>query len=83
MGDERDTAQVHPYQFTTSMADLAKDKGAKIVYGRCTGIDSKTDVKKVLYTDKETGEEKSARSNRRGRDCWSMDERCPKRSANR
>ena len=58
MGDERDTAQVHPYQFTTSMADLAMDKGAKIVYGRCTGIDSRTDVKKVLYTEKETGEEK-------------------------
>ena len=31
MGDPETTAQVHPYHFTTSMAALAKEKGARIV----------------------------------------------------
>ncbi|KAI9832528.1 MAG: hypothetical protein M1819_004317 [Sarea resinae] len=31
MGDPDTTAQVHPYQFTTSMAALAAEKGAKIL----------------------------------------------------
>lgn len=48
MGSERDTAQVHPYQFTTSMADLAVEKGAKVVIGQCTRIDSK--ARKVEYS---------------------------------
>jgi glycine/D-amino acid oxidase-like deaminating enzyme len=48
MGSERDTAQVHPYQFTTSMADLATEKGARIIIGKCTSID--TNNKKVEYT---------------------------------
>ncbi|EXJ62478.1 hypothetical protein A1O7_02915 [Cladophialophora yegresii CBS 114405] len=33
MGSPRDTAQVHPYQFTTSMAALAEERGARIVVG--------------------------------------------------
>jgi len=32
------TAQVHPYQFTTSMMDLAKDRGVKLVIGKATSI---------------------------------------------
>lgn len=48
MGSERDTAQVHPYQFTTSMADLAKEKGANVIIGKCTSIDTKS--KKIEYT---------------------------------
>jgi glycine/D-amino acid oxidase-like deaminating enzyme len=38
MGDPTTTAQVHPYQFTTSMAKLAEEKGVKIVYGMATQI---------------------------------------------
>ncbi|KXT01557.1 hypothetical protein AC578_6346 [Pseudocercospora eumusae] len=33
MGDPTTTAQVHPLQFTTSMAELAKEKGADIKVG--------------------------------------------------
>ncbi|KIW70842.1 hypothetical protein PV04_03079 [Phialophora macrospora] len=33
MGSPQDTAQVHPYQFTTSMAALAEEKGARIIVG--------------------------------------------------
>lgn len=32
------TAQVHPYLFTTSMLDLAKEKGATLVQGQATSI---------------------------------------------
>ncbi|PIL28780.1 hypothetical protein GSI_08824 [Ganoderma sinense ZZ0214-1] len=32
------TAQVHPYLFTTSMMDLAKEKGVKFVSGKATAI---------------------------------------------
>ncbi|KAL9638095.1 MAG: hypothetical protein Q9164_001778 [Protoblastenia rupestris] len=55
MGTPDDTAQVHPYHFTTSMAQLAKDKGAKIIMGAVSNID-RTDgkVKSVTYSDKET-----------------------------
>ena len=38
MGSPEDTAQVHPYQFTTSMAALAEEKGAHIVLGSATDI---------------------------------------------
>ncbi|KAH9931531.1 FAD dependent oxidoreductase [Fomitopsis serialis] len=33
------TAQVHPYLFTTSMLDLAKEKGCEFVQGKVTSID--------------------------------------------
>ncbi|ETN40511.1 uncharacterized protein HMPREF1541_04788 [Cyphellophora europaea CBS 101466] len=48
MGSERDTAQVHPLHFTTSMADLATEKGAKVIIGKCTSIGTKS--KQVTYT---------------------------------
>ena len=57
MGTPENTAQVHPYQFTTSMAQLAEEKGAKIVLGFVTDIDKKGGaVKSVTYEDKETSE---------------------------
>jgi hypothetical protein len=56
MGDPSTTAQVHPYQFTTSMAALAEEKGAKIQLGSVTAIDyTGNHVKSVTYEDKETG----------------------------
>ncbi|CAI6333643.1 unnamed protein product [Periconia digitata] len=39
MGDPSTTAQVHPYNFTTSMAQLAEEKGVRIVYGSATKIE--------------------------------------------
>lgn len=57
MGTPQNTAQVHPYQFTTSMAQLAEEKGVKIVLGSVENIDkSNGAVKSVTYKDKETSE---------------------------
>ena len=57
MGDPSTTAQVHPYQFTTSMAELAKEKGVKIVLGSVMSIDKPDGVvKSVTYEDKETSQ---------------------------
>lgn len=54
------TAQVHPYLFTTSMAKLAEEKGAKVVLGSVTSIDKSAEgVKSVTYRDKETGESRT------------------------
>ena len=50
------TAQVHPYLFTTSMMDLAKEKGVNFVSGKVTEIniseskDSSPHVSGVTYT---------------------------------
>lgn len=56
MGDPSTTAQVHPYQFTTSMAALAEERGVKIVYGSATEIKQENGaVQSVLYTDKDSG----------------------------
>ncbi|KAG8531979.1 uncharacterized protein KY384_003615 [Bacidia gigantensis] len=55
MGTPDDTAQVHPYEFTTSMAQLAEEKGARILFGSVTGIDrSNGKVQSVTYDDKKT-----------------------------
>lgn len=56
MGDTSNTAQVHPYQFTTSMADLAVEAGAKVILGLVTAIDytGPHGVKAVTYEDKGT-----------------------------
>lgn len=56
MGTPETTAQVHPYLFTTSMADLAVEKGVEIVYGMATAIDytGPHGVKGVTYEDKGT-----------------------------
>lgn len=57
MGDPDTTAQVHPYQFTTSMAKLAEERGAKVVLGSITHIDRPGGaVKSVTYRDKETSQ---------------------------
>lgn len=57
MSDPGETAQVHPYQFTTSIAKLAEEKGVNIVLGKVTNIDQDSDqVKSVTYTDKASGE---------------------------
>lgn len=42
MGDPSTTAQVHPFQFTTSMADLAREKGVEIM--------TESSVEQVNYT---------------------------------
>ncbi|TFK53005.1 FAD dependent oxidoreductase [Heliocybe sulcata] len=39
MAPAGDTAQVHPYLFTTSMLELAKEKGVQFVAGKATAID--------------------------------------------
>lgn len=53
MGTPSTTAQVHPYQFTTSMADLAVEAGAKVVLGSVQNIEKDgTGVKSVTYEDK-------------------------------
>jgi len=55
MGTPDNTAQVHPYQFTTSMAQLAEDKGVNIILGTVSNIErSGGVVESVTYTDKET-----------------------------
>ncbi|KAL8708158.1 MAG: hypothetical protein Q9220_006919 [cf. Caloplaca sp. 1 TL-2023] len=62
MGDPSTTAQVHPYQFTTAMAQLAEQNGVNIVLGSVTSIDTDTGsgngdvVKSVTYTSKSTSE---------------------------
>ena len=57
MGTPKTTAQVHPYQFTTSMAQLAEEKGVNIILGSVLDIDkSGGAVKSVTYQDKETSQ---------------------------
>lgn len=57
MGDPSTTAQVHPYQFTTAMAELAEEKGVRIVLGAVSNIDRAGGaVKSVTYDDKETSQ---------------------------
>ena len=57
MGTPDNTAQVHPYEFTTAMAQLAEDAGAKVILGSVTSIDkSGGAVKSVTYNDKATSE---------------------------
>jgi glycine/D-amino acid oxidase-like deaminating enzyme len=60
MSGPGETAQVHPYLFTTSIAKLAEEKGVKIVLGRATEIDRSADgVRSVNYIDKATGESRT------------------------
>ncbi|KAK5993628.1 Putative oxidoreductase C1F5.03c [Cladobotryum mycophilum] len=55
-----ETAQVHPYQFTTSMAELAQEAGVKLTtMAKVTKlVTTKTGVQGVEYLDRETGEKK-------------------------
>lgn len=54
MGDPNTTAQVHPYEFTTSMAALAEEKGVKIILGatatRINKTANNTAVESITYT---------------------------------
>lgn len=64
MGTPENTAQVHPYQFTTSMAELAQEKGVDIILGTVTSINYKDNendkcpppkaVESITYTPKTT-----------------------------
>ncbi|KDQ56845.1 hypothetical protein JAAARDRAFT_36314 [Jaapia argillacea MUCL 33604] len=57
MAPAGDTAQVHPYLFTTSMLELAQSKGVTFTSGRATSIEREGGcVTSVSYTDVETGE---------------------------
>ncbi|RMD43450.1 hypothetical protein DV735_g1676, partial [Chaetothyriales sp. CBS 134920] len=50
MGGPSDTAQVHPYQFTTAMASLAAERGANIILGKVSRIeDEDSAIKRVHY----------------------------------
>jgi glycine/D-amino acid oxidase-like deaminating enzyme len=54
MGTPLTTAQVHPYQFTTSMAALAEERGVKIIYGSATSIAQESGaVTSVSYKPKD------------------------------
>lgn len=56
-GGPGETAQAHPYQFTTSIAKLAQEEGVNIILGQVTDITrSKSSVESVTYTDKLSGE---------------------------
>ncbi len=57
MGTPETTAQVHPYQFTTSMAELAQEKGARIILGSVESInykDKDSAVESITYKPKNT-----------------------------
>lgn len=58
MAGDGETAQVYPYLFTTSMLDLAKEKGATLVQGKATSI-NKTEgrVTGVTYITSSGAEE--------------------------
>jgi glycine/D-amino acid oxidase-like deaminating enzyme len=58
MGTPLTTAQVHPYQFTTSMAQLSEEKGVKIIYGSASSINQENGVvKSITYKSKDSSEE--------------------------
>ena len=53
MGTPDNTAQVHPYHFTTTVAKLAEEKGVNIVVGSAISIDQSDDVVHgVTYQEK-------------------------------
>ena len=57
MGTPQNTAQVHPYHFTTAMAELAEDGGAELILGSVMSIDRNGKaVKSVTYNDKSTSQ---------------------------
>ncbi|OQD75592.1 hypothetical protein PENDEC_c006G05585 [Penicillium decumbens] len=60
MSGPGETAQVHPYLFTTSMAKLAQEKGAEIILAQVTDIARpKGKVESVTYTEKASGESRT------------------------
>lgn len=53
MGDPDTTAQVHPYLFTTSMSNLAEEKGVRIVLGSVLSINQQGNtIESVTYAEK-------------------------------
>ena len=57
MGDPSNTAQVHPYHFTTSMAALAEEKGVNTVLGSVSKINQQAEaVVSITYQDKGSSE---------------------------
>ncbi|KAI0994935.1 hypothetical protein K3495_g13246 [Podosphaera aphanis] len=51
-----DTAQVHPFFFTKTMADLAMEEGVEILFGRVTAISFTSNrVHEIIYEDKDSG----------------------------
>lgn len=63
MGTPETTAQVHPYQFTTALAELATEAGAEIFLGKATSLNytssSSSAIESVTYTDSSTNEPKT------------------------
>ncbi|KAF2478689.1 fad NAD binding oxidoreductase [Neohortaea acidophila] len=59
MGDPSTTAQVHPFQFTTAMAELAKEKGVDVRIGASVSAINYSangdSVESVTYEDKHNG----------------------------
>ena len=51
MSGPGETAQVHPYSFTTSMLELAKERGVQLVKGTAISIESDRHVTGVTYKD--------------------------------
>ncbi len=57
MAEASETAQVHPYQFTTSMAKLAEEKGVQVILGSVLSIGkSGNAVNSITYEDKATSQ---------------------------
>ena len=57
LGDPTNTAQVDPYLFTTRIASLAEERGAKIIYGSVTSINHSQDgsiARSVTYETNDT-----------------------------
>ncbi|KAI0342465.1 FAD dependent oxidoreductase [Trametopsis cervina] len=60
MAPAGDTAQVHPYVFTTSMLELAQEKGVAFIGGKVTEINApQRKVSAVTYVDVHTEETKT------------------------
>ncbi|KAI9673083.1 MAG: hypothetical protein M1829_004397 [Trizodia sp. TS-e1964] len=58
MGTPETTAQVHPFEFTTAMAELAQEAGVRIVLGSVTAVSQRHGaVCSVTYRDKLSSEE--------------------------
>ena len=56
MGTPDNTAQVHPYHFTTSMAQLAQERGVKITIATVNDIKSSSSGHSVSYSPKDANE---------------------------
>lgn len=58
MASEGETAQIHPYLFTSALLKYAKEKGVQVVGGKATSLnidESSKSITGVTYTSNETG----------------------------